>query len=863
MKIEFIGTRAHTDLKSKNHRYNTCILLSYKDTYLLIDCGEGTPLPDITPTAVLLTHTHEDHVSPSLLKFVLENEIPLYLTRESYNELSKKYDLSDVAVIIDKKKDYKIGSLIIRAIPVIHSTRSPAVGYYIKGDKRVFITPDFLSLTVKDDLPDIDIWIGDGSSVLKNIVRIVNGRKVGHSSMFNQYKLAREKRASKVIFTHIGTEGIELGDDGIIAKLSEALNKDVSDTVIIAKDGMVLDLAKLIKEDNVEDYDPSKLPDDVLLDDHRLVIAWYKAYKGGRLKKRTLKDIITLLKKIVKEMKNRGIQFHPEEWSDTAKELYKVAGIDISTLSDPRIYITQIYREVQNGEPQELNIYLVGGLANKGVTDGDIDILIDTEERNPAIEEMIYEFFPERWRDRISVVYKLKEAVGNKIPILKLKLEPANVEVKGDTETFTLLEAPPKPFKPMKSQKGYHAAEFGDVEDAWKYWALQYIDQGRCIQVDPKYDGNRIVAYKIGDDVKLYTEDTRRDISKNLPTVVEAIKKGVKGDAVLDGEMVEWSENWGEPLARQDMQWMISAKKKKHPDTWVRYNVFDIIWYEGRLLVDLPLQERNKYLEKAIPKNLPNLWKADHKIVCNHTEWEKAMKWAFNYIGSEGAMLKVADSKYKLNEARTPRTPEWAKCKKVYEVDCLVLDKKKIQKNGKTVAYQYVCGLLVPAKDVPKFYSKDLVQVRGKYYYKLGKTYNTSINVSIGSILTVTPGWLNVEEVEGKLKLHWVYPIVEYPRPEKNEADDVWTAIKLFKERRIGKLEKQLDAVIEVLPVCPHFRTPECPYFEELTKRFIQRIVFPYTCKWMGQYRCPYVKDYFYIIVDPDKVKIDVKRRDN
>lgn len=87
---------------------------------------------------------------------------------------------------------------------------------------------------------------------------------------------------------------------------------------------------KLRKLDGTFDaYDPSKLEDEVLRDDFRIILAWYSTWKenpesspGGLGKA----DIEELLRRILEEMKKRGpecIIFHPGKMRPHARELFE------------------------------------------------------------------------------------------------------------------------------------------------------------------------------------------------------------------------------------------------------------------------------------------------------------------------------------------------------------------------------------------------------------------------------------------------------------------------------------------------------------------------------------------------------------
>src|SRR6478736_5474053 len=90
-----------------------------------------------------------------------------------------------------------------------------------------------------------------------------------------------------------------------------------------------------------------------------------------------------------------------------------------------------------------------------------------------------------------------------------------------------------------------------------------------------KFDGIRLLAYKRGDDVGLYS---RNRLPQNLPAVARAIASLPVRDVILDGE-VTWDGHSG-------------------------YHVFDILWLDGQRTTTLPLEDRRALL-KALPFKAP------------------------------------------------------------------------------------------------------------------------------------------------------------------------------------------------------------------------------------------------------------------
>ena len=136
-----------------------------------------------------------------------------------------------------------------------------------------------------------------------------------------------------------------------------------------------------------------------------------------------------------------------------------------------------------------------------------------------------------------------------------------------------------------------------------------------------KYDGIRLLAFRTGSDVRLYS---RNRLPQSIPAVAQAIARLPVHDVILDGE-VTWA---GGTTA---------------------YYVFDIMWVDGRDVMSLPLDERRALLE-TLPLAAP-LRRVE--LLTEPRPWERACR-----EGWEGVIAKRRNSRY---EHR--RSPNWLKMK--------------------------------------------------------------------------------------------------------------------------------------------------------------------------------------------------------
>jgi bifunctional non-homologous end joining protein LigD len=136
-----------------------------------------------------------------------------------------------------------------------------------------------------------------------------------------------------------------------------------------------------------------------------------------------------------------------------------------------------------------------------------------------------------------------------------------------------------------------------------------------------KYDGIRLLAFRKGNTVRLFS---RNQLPQNYPAVADLVGALPVDQVILDGEV-----DWG---GRN-----------------VEYHVFDILWLNGRDLMPLPLMER-----RAILHDL-GLRSPLHAVteITDEKPWERACS-----EGWEGVIAKRRDSPY---EHR--RSAYWLKMK--------------------------------------------------------------------------------------------------------------------------------------------------------------------------------------------------------
>lgn len=159
-----------------------------------------------------------------------------------------------------------------------------------------------------------------------------------------------------------------------------------------------------------------------------------------------------------------------------------------------------------------------------------------------------------------------------------------------------------------------------------------------------KWDGYRAVAFMEGQNVELKSRNDKSFSEKFYPIQQELEKLNLR--AIIDGEIVVLGKNGSADFGALQ-NWRSEA------DGDLAYYVFDILWYDGKDLRDLPLTERRIILEKILPHNESILISQDF-----HTSGLEFME-AAKKMGLEGIMAKRKDSIYTTGD----RTRDWLKIK--------------------------------------------------------------------------------------------------------------------------------------------------------------------------------------------------------
>jgi bifunctional non-homologous end joining protein LigD len=185
-----------------------------------------------------------------------------------------------------------------------------------------------------------------------------------------------------------------------------------------------------------------------------------------------------------------------------------------------------------------------------------------------------------------------------------------------------------------------------DLDDAWL--------------LERKFDGERCVARRTGDEVRLESR-TGKDLTGTYPEVCAAITTQRVSSALLDGEIVAFDgdqTSFGRLQQRLGVSSPSSERVRAFP---VVYCVFDLLELDGEDLRARPLHERRDHLSASITPTpalqLTEAWQGESR-----RRFEEACR-----AGWEGLIAKRVSAPYTAGRSR-----DWLKLKCVWEQELVV-----------------------------------------------------------------------------------------------------------------------------------------------------------------------------------------------
>ena len=245
-------------------------------------------------------------------------------------------------------------------------------------------------------------------------------------------------------------------------------------------------------------------------------------------------------------------------------------------------------------------------------------------------ESMFAAFFPDKEKKETSK--KIQDAIDKSNDIAAV----FEIARKGKLKALEkiLLEVG-KPIKAMLAQKTK------TIHDGFK-------SLGKPCAIEYKYDGFRLIIHKKNNDVKLFTRRLE-NVTKQFPEVVDYVKKYVKGNSfILESEAVGFDKKSKEYKPFQSISQRIRRKyhiDKLQKELPVEINVFDILYYNGKSLLNESFEKRTALIKKII--NAKKYEKINAKQIITSSEkkaetfYKKALK-----DNQEGIMMKNLKAEY-------------------------------------------------------------------------------------------------------------------------------------------------------------------------------------------------------------------------
>lgn len=162
-----------------------------------------------------------------------------------------------------------------------------------------------------------------------------------------------------------------------------------------------------------------------------------------------------------------------------------------------------------------------------------------------------------------------------------------------------------------------------------------------------KYDGYRLLARIEGKDVRCFTRNGH-DWSDKLPELVKALRSLNLRSAWIDGEIVVEGDN-GAP----DFQALQNAFERSTTSK-ITYWMFDLPFFDGHDLREIPFEERTVLLRGLVDENSPPQLRVSETFDASPRD----LLAAATRLGFEGIVGKKRDSAYV-----SRRSPYWVKLK--------------------------------------------------------------------------------------------------------------------------------------------------------------------------------------------------------
>lgn len=226
------------------------------------------------------------------------------------------------------------------------------------------------------------------------------------------------------------------------------------------------------------------------------------------------------------------------------------------------------------------------------------------------------------------------------------------------------------------------------------------------VRLELKYDGSRLQVHRWGSQIWLFS---RRGIEKSqtLPEVVSIAEKFSAQSCIIDCEVIAVDDEGRflpfQYLLRRTVPKELSEEELTERKKKVKLTIaaFDILHLNGLVLMNMPLSERRRYLQQAVPAEFLAQGRECKDAVELMKFYEEALR-----RGLEGIIVKDNRSEYEPGR----RTYTWLKIKPERDtIDCTIV--KALYGKGKRAGLY--SSFLLAVRDLQK-----------KKLYTIGKVSN-------------------------------------------------------------------------------------------------------------------------------------------
>ncbi|KAG6465347.1 hypothetical protein O3G_MSEX015090 [Manduca sexta] len=181
-----------------------------------------------------------------------------------------------------------------------------------------------------------------------------------------------------------------------------------------------------------------------------------------------------------------------------------------------------------------------------------------------------------------------------------------------------------------------------------------------------KYDGERVQVHKKGNEFKYYSRALKPVMAHKVNHFKEYLPKAFPqgNDLILDAEVLMVDVNTGKPLPFGTLG---IHKQSEFKDASVCLFVFDCLYYNGEVLLDIPIKKRRQILQENMVEVKNHVMFSEQQLIRKPSDLAKMIATVLEQ-GLEGLVLKDLDSTYE------PGKRHWLKVKKDYLFDGAMAD---------------------------------------------------------------------------------------------------------------------------------------------------------------------------------------------